>query len=403
MLITLLTILFSLFMVYLVPTMVQLEPAHLAPILLVGGTSIFFGTVLLNLFILTPFQKLEVKLCPNLMEILRKDSPLKWGRLYLFFFVLVTYVCVAFAFRVEELRFHWFLLVWLILFAAAIDVLRDSWRRLVNLMNPLFLISKTAKLAETAIQNDNREMFLNELGNLSEIAVLAVENCKLSLSTRTLQTFPPLIKIHFDSAKSISHISQDIKDKQKGDDTNYFIFYILQHFELIFDKAVRDRQETVCRQMIMSLGKIIIHCAQFDLSMVAFPTHFLTKFGLKAQQHYFEEVTVLTTGTLLEIARTILTEIDLTYAELQEPFQTIINGLTAIARSTFKKNKETSIKVLMQPLVDLKELFKSEKMANHRDTPAIVQQINNVLDEFSLLEQVMQTIPPMTIASEDQS
>lgn len=129
--------------------------------------------------------------------------------------------------------------------------------------------------------------------------------------------------------------------------------------------------------------------------MVPFPTHFLTKFGLKALQHHFSEVTVLTTSTLQEIARTILTEIDITYSELQEPFQAIINGLDAIAKATFKKDKSTSIKVLVQPFVDLKALFQTEKMSKHPDTPVILSEIERVIEEFTVLEQVMRSIPPI--------
>ena len=346
---------------------------------------------------------MEQKLTPNLMQLVLHDLPLRIGRLYLFLFTLISYLFAATIVKTKTFDHDLFFFIWLIAFAIAIDILRDSWRRILNFLTPSYVVSCILRKGEQAIRNDQKKDFLNDLNDLAEIAIHSIEKSKLALSTQTLQTFPFLLNIFFDSAKSISHISRAIKDKEsppKEDAASFVVFYLLQRLELINDKALKERQETVCHQMIMTLGKIIMHSAQFDLSMVSFPTHFLTKFGLKAQQHYFEEVTELTTSTLLEIGRTITTAIDLTYAELKEPFQSIINGLTAIARSTFKKEKNTNLKGLMQPLVDLKGLFQTEKLINHRDTPSIVQQINNVLDEFSVVEQMMQSIP--TISTDDR-
>ncbi len=255
------------------------------------------------------------------------------------------------------------------------------------------MITHISNQSIQAIQNGYRNSLLNDLDHLSEIGLRAVEESKLTLSSQILKTFPHILKFFFDASKNFGHISQGAQGEEES---SFIVFYLLQRFELINDRALNARQETVCRQMIMTMGRLIIHCAKFDLSMVSFPTHFITKFGLKAQQHHFDEVTILTTSTILEIGKTILTEIDTTHAKLQESFQALINGLTAIAKGTFKKYKDTSIKVLIQPLIDLKGLFETEKMAHHQDTPTIVQQIHNVLDEFSALEQILQTLPPIS-------
>jgi hypothetical protein len=319
------------------------------------------------------------------------------GRIYLFLFSLVSFICVAFVSRIQNVQYQdWFFLIWLIFFGIALDVFRDSWGRLLNFLNPSFVITKISKEAIKAIKNDQDVYFWSHLDTLSEIALRGVEKSKLALSTQILQTFPPIIQSFLASSKSISHTGHDLElQHSKVDEVSYAIFYLIQRLELIFDKALREKMETICRQMIITLGKIIIHCAQYDVSLVSFPVHFLTKFGLKAQQQHFDEVGELTTSTLLEISKTILTEIDVTYMELQEAFKSIINGLSALARGAFKKRKDTSIRVLIQPLLDLKALFQTEKMAKHPDTPVIIQEIDKVLEEFTILEQVMQTMPPM--------
>lgn len=397
MLITIFATLIAIVMAFLTPPPLDFEGFHLAIIILVGGTAVFLGTVFLNTFILMPLQYLEQKLIPNLMDLVRRDKRLRIGRLILFLFTLVSYISVAFVSLIQNVHYQdWFFLAWLVLFGVALDVFRDSWHRLLHLLNPSFLVTQFSNEAVHAIQNDENNLLLTNLDSLSEIAVRSVEKSKLALSAQTVQSFPPIIKTFLESAKSIGHTVRDIREQEGGRDVESFtIFYLLQRLELINDKALRDRQETVCREMILAMGKIIVSCAKFDLSMVAFPTHFLTKFGLKAQQHHFDEVAVLTTSTLIEIARTILTDIDVTYAELQDPFRAIINGLDALAKATFKKNKNTSIKILVQPFLDLRALFKTEKMASQRDTPIILQEIDRILEEYNVLEQIMQVIPPI--------
>lgn len=369
-----------------------------ALILTMSG-AVLLGSLFLNTTILNSFETLEQKLVPNIITLVRQDRLLHLGRLLLFLFVFISIVYLILMPLIRNLEYQdWFLAGWVVFLGIALDILRDSWHRLTNFLNPSYLVKRISDNAISAIKNDKSDLLTNSLDGLAEVGLRAAEKSKLALSTQVLQNFPPIVHAFLGSAKSISHTSHDLNTPQgaKTDEASFMIFYLLQRLELINDRALRDRLETVCRQMIMTMGKIIVYSAKFDLSMVSFPTHFLTKFGLKALQHHFDEVAVLTTSTLMEIAKTILTDIDVTYAELEEPFRAIINGLDAIAKSTFRKHKETSIKVLIQPFIDLKALFQTEKMAHHRDTPTILQEIDRVLDEYTVLEQVMQTMPPLT-------
>lgn len=402
MLITLCAIAIAILMEMFTPTALTFHPLYLIALMLTGGTLIFLGTIFLNTLILSPLNQLEQKLIPNLMNLLRHNFPLRLGRFLLFLFPLLSFVCVAILLAVDVPYQKWLFLGWIVAFGLSLDVLRDTWLRLVNFLNPIYLVEHFSQEAKTAIQNDKDQTLWQSLDGLAEICLRAVEKSKLALSTQALQTFPPIIHAFFASSKSIAHLNVDqTVEKETGrDEASYTIFYLLQRLELINDKALHNRLETICRQMIMTMGKLIVYGAKYDLSMVSFPTHFLTKFGLKAQQHHFDEVAVLTTSTLLEISKTIIQDIDLAYADLQEPFRAIINGLAAIARNTFKKDKQTNIKVLTQPLIDLKKFFETEKMAKHRDTPVIIQEINGVLEEFQVLEQMMHSIPTISDLTE---
>lgn len=382
-----------------------LPPEGIAALMLLGGALILFLTSLSQSLNLVPLTNLEQKLVPNLIELYRRDHRLGLGRFWLYLFAFLSFATAVLLFATDFPYKQWLLPFWIGAFGISLDVLKGSWQSMLRFLNPYYLVDMFENDAKKAIKNEKDAVLWSSIDSLSEMALRSVEKSKIALCNQTLQTFPPIIQAFFASSKSISRVNLDQQtEKETGrDEASYTIFYLLQNLELVNDRALQYRLETVCRQMVRILGKIIIASAKFDLSMVSFPTHFLSKFGLKAQQHHFAEVADLTTSTLLEIARTILSEIDVTYAELQEPFRAILNGLDAIAKGSFKKDKNTSIQVLIQPFKEIKALFDTEKMDNHPDTPVILNEIERITDEFTALEQVMRAIPAIPEMNEPET
>lgn len=368
---------------------------ELAGFMVIGGTTLLALTVFLNTWVLHSLTWLEQKLIPNLIDLFRRHAWLRICRILLYAAAFASYLLATALLSLDASHRLWIMWTWIITFGISLDLLRSNWRHLLDLMNPHQLVTEFEQAAKKAIQNSEDEKLWQSLDTLSEIAFGATEKYKIAISSQALQTFPPIMHAFYAASKSISHqvVDEQIEKQTGQDEASYTLFYLLQRLELINDRALKNRLETVCRQMIMVLGKIIIYSANLDLSLVSFPTHFLVKFGLKAQQNHFNEVAELTQSTLLEIARSIVNETNLTYAELNAPFQSIINGLDNLAKAEFKQNKYASIKVLIQPLLDLKELLNNPKIANHRDTPAVRKEIDRVLSEFETLEQVMRTLP----------
>jgi hypothetical protein len=404
MFVTLFAALFSAAFLYYhetVPT--EIDGVLLSAVIAVGGITILVLTAFFNIMVLSPLEKLEQKLVPNLMEIFRRNFLLQLERTLLFIFPVLSFFLAILILSPSVPHKVWFFLGWIILFGFAIDLFRLSWKRVVNFLNPFYLVKQLEKDAEAGIRNNNDEQLWAALDSIAEVSLRSIEKSRIALSTQALQTFPPIYQVFFESSKSIARINVDKKvEKETGlDEASFTVYFLLQRLELINDRALQFRLETAIRQLITALGKIIIYAAEFDLSMVAFPTHFLTKFGLKAQQHHFDEVAVLTTGTLSEIAKTILTEIDVTYAELQQPFRAILNGLDALAKGTFKKRKDTSVSILIEPFLQVKTLLQTERMANHPDTPLILQEINRILEEWEALDKLMRGIPPIPELGDD--
>ena len=372
-------------------------PMEIAAFMFAGTSLVLFLTFFLNIQVLPSLVRLEQKSIPNLMSLLSNDNWLYIYRHALTVSVFISYF-LSIAFVPHETHRLWFFAIWWVLFGLELDLLKMNWTSLVNLLNPTHLVKEFEIVAKHAVQDGQDNKLWQTLDSLSEMALSGVHDNKISLSTQAIQAFPPIMHAFYNSSKSISRVTQDnqVQTQTGQDEASYTLFYLLQRLELINDRALTNRLESVCRHMIMVLGRIIVYGAKLDLSLVPFPMHFLTKFGLKAQQHHFNEVAELTVSTILEVAKAIVNETDLKFAELIEPFKSIIKGLESLAKGEFKQNKYTDMVTLVQALKDLRELITNPKIAEHRDTPIIQSEIDRALAEFQALEQVMGATPSLS-------
>jgi MFS family permease len=373
------------------------NPNFVALIMVTAGTAVLITFSVISGLIFAPLQTLEQNVVPRLMHQFRKDKLWHLLSLAIFLFPFLSYLLAIAFFSFDFPYKHLLFAGWILALGAVLDLIRDSLNRTASLLNPFHGIEVLRHNAIRAIQDEQDAELWGSVDALAEVAVRAVENSQIALATQTLNMFPPILKTFFDSSKSISRVNQDsaVEKKTGSDEVSYTVFYILQRLELINSRALEVHLSFICSHIITVLGKIIVYCAQLDLSLVTFPAHILGKLALKALQYHYDEVAALGTSTLLEVSKTIINEVDLTYAELVEPFNTIIDSVDAIAQTTFKKDKTVDIKMVAQPLKELKTIFENEKIATHRDTPEILRHIDSKIAEFEALEQVMRSIPPI--------
>lgn len=396
MIITILSIIFAALLIYF-QNFFDFTNPFIAFIIALGGIFpiLVFSWIHGNAFL--PIQKLEQKFLPGLMEKFQNDIFWKISRfvlpLFFFFSFLIPVAFLSRDFPDKVLVFA----AWIVALGICLDLVKDSFKRVTTFLNPFDQVQGLNHDAIKAIQEGDDKVLWEKLDALAEGSIHSVERSKIALANKCINLFPTILKTFFDSKKSISSVSKDVAEKPGYDEASYIVFYILQRLEQINSKALENHLGSICSQLITVLGKIVVVCARFDLSLVSFPVHVLGKFALKAQQHHYDEAAALAASTLLEVAKTIINEIDLTYAELVEPFNTITNNLDAIAQATFKKDKNIPIKLITESLRDLKAIYQSDKISSHRDTPVILKYVEAKLAEFDALEQVMRSIPPITL------
>jgi len=213
-----------------------------------------------------------------------------------------------------------------------------------------------------------------------------------------------LAKTFLQSSKSISHHEQDAQMEEFGitDKVSFTLLYLFQRVELTYYKAVEKKIEPTCSHILNVLGKIVVYAAQYDLSMASYPLHTIGKLAKHAQENGLPGIGDIATCTLLEVGNMIVTQVDVTYGNLKDPFFSLTAQLDLIAKEMFRQNKGINFKILTQPFHDLKKIVTSEKVASHQDIPIILQDIDRVIGEYATLEQVMKTLPPIPEVEEEQ-
>jgi hypothetical protein len=377
---------------------ISLDFAWVSQWMIVSSFMIFAVMSFLNILSLIPLQKLEQQLIPHLIRFVREEKRYQLSNFFVFIFPILSFALVFISWNMFPLYQIVICALWLIFLGIALDSCRFYIRQIMHWLDPFYVIDKVTRYANQSIYKGSDSNLWQTIDALAEISLKAIEKSQLATSLKALNAFSPIMQNFYISAKSIAHpnVDQQVEKQTGQDEASYTLFYLLQRLQTIQGKALHHDLEMICQQIITILGKIIIYSAKFDVSLVSFPVHFLTKFTLQAQQKHFDEVAQLAISTLLEIARTLVVDIDVRYAELQDPFKAIINGLDAITKEMFRQDKTMNISLLTQPFLDLKQLFATEKMINHQDTPVLVGAIDRILAEYTALEQVMRTIPPFS-------
>lgn len=380
------------------PHIHELNPEMMTRVLMISAS---LGLLLLLplgfMFSWVPLQKAEMNSTPRVLEMFHKDKRVLLTSSWLVVFALATFAFASDIIFPSLSQKPWFFPAWIVLLGISTDAILGFLKRVLSYVNPFAVIKMFTKQAKVDIQN-NRELDLcDSIDALAEMSIKGIEKHSTSICHAALEEEQQIIKQFLLASKSIAHVTQDAETKSMGitDKVSYTLFYLYQRLDIIFGKALKNQLEPTCSNIITLLGKISIDAAKYDVSLASAPLRFIGKCGKRAQDQGLEESAVTASCVLLEVAKEMISEIDLTYYEIKDPFLSIINGLEVMSKEAFKRDKTMNITLLMQPFKDLRTLFENEKIKTHQDTPVIVQNIDRVLGEYEALLIVMNTIPPV--------
>ena len=340
----------------------------------------------------------------RVFDVVRKD-PLHWfANLFLTFFPLLTLLALLFPYISNTLSPMQWAGIWFIGLGIALDLLYSSTRQYLSFFNPFQLLKHLTKTAKHDVQSNKDEDLCDSIEAISEIAVKGVDNFNIGLPIEALNELQNIGKEFLRTSRIIGHPTYDSEAQKMGidDKLTYTLYFLCQRLELIFQKGLEARLEPVCSAVITTLGKISYHAAKVDISLCGSPFSLIGQLTREAQLEQMPQVGVKASITLLEVARLILDEVDVTYQELRDSFLILVNDLHEIAKEAYRQDKEIDIELLKQPFKQIKELFGTEKLVNHPDTPFIIARADQALGEFEALELILRTVPPIPELSEEK-
>lgn len=350
-----------------------------------------------------PLNRMELKATPRIILLFKQDRRMQLLSGYLTGFTIISCFMALNVSFIHLFDKTLLIAAWAILFGVSLDTLQLYSKRILSYLNPYSTSRLIAEEGVRCIQS-GREIDLDKwLDSLSETGIKAIINAAPSLSLDAIDHFQELLKTFLSTATTITSLkeSKQASEVELGDKISYTLFYALKRLEMINEKALEHRSEIVLNHLITTIGKIIIYAAKYDFSITTEPLHTFTRLTDRARESGYSDITIRASLTLLQLSKMLVSEIDVTYLEIKETFLDIIGKMETLAKDSFKADKSIKIAILMQPFLELKELFSSEKLSAHQDTAVIQQDINRILAEFQTLELVMKTIPPMPKISEE--
>jgi hypothetical protein len=349
-------------------------------------------TPLLFAFAWTPLQKGEQNMTPRLLEMVSQDKKLGWGAAWLLLFPLISLALFGYI-GTERGAFPF----WVVLFGSSLDILWGLVKKLTAYLDPFKAMTIFSQKAKGEIRGNNLEQLIDSIDALAEVSIRAVDRGNASLARQGVAEIRDIGTHFLASSKSFANLAQDLSDtnRERVDKVAYTYFTLLARLETVGLKAAQIHMESVVSQALTALGRMAISAARYDLTLVAHPFISIGKIAQKALDNHEIDIAAKSEIVLLQSARNIIKESDLSYGDLKSPFITLLNQLEIIEQGRFKENKEITIQILKDPFLELKELFLGDKMKGLPDTPVLLTEVDRILGEFSSLEDVMRTLPPL--------
>jgi len=361
----------------------------------------FAGFFFLFIYALTqmlswaPLQKVQQNLTPRLLDIYQKDNRIRFAGAFLAVIALFSLYLAIDGGLPHVIGERTFTAIFFILIGISVDLIHYIFNRVTYYLNPFTVASEFTNHAINAAVKGNDVEVTNWVEAVAEVGINSAERGLPSLCNQAVTDLQLIMREYLGASKSFTHTVEKKAEGEKSDPVSFTLFFIFQRYEIILAKAIDAKLEPVVSTIISSLGKIILDSAKYDMSITTYPIHYLGTFALKAAQSGMDQIAGKALVTYVEVAKRILTDLDVTYLELQEPFYTMIGKMEELTKEIYRKNKDINFAILTAPFKQLKELFENEKMINHQDSRKIIIDINRVINEYEQLQVILRTIPPI--------
>lgn len=348
-------------------------------------SALFFPlSLLLKAFSWHSLSKMEQNSIPKVLSLSSQD---KVQKALLAWFALFPLISIGIASYGQLLGFA----IWIVIFGITLDLLFFFSQRLERMLDPFFGLEELEKKAILAIQEQKIQEALDWIDFTAEAGMQACTKGRSSLAIKSLDVEEKINHALFANAP----LYYETMQKDEEDLISYALFYLYQRLDLLFNLALKDDQEVLCSKIIAVFGKAILNGGKSDLTFANDPIHSLGRLAKEALKKNDSDLVLKALLTFVESAKLLLKEVDARYGNLKEPFVNLIEHMRSLSQEIFRNNRQTNLSLLIEPFRELKQIFQSDKLKNHQDTPLIVYNLDQVIGEFEALELLLKTIPPI--------
>ncbi len=358
-----------------------------------GGAFLLMFTFLVAL-LLGPLQRATSEISPRVGQLLQKNRRLWWMLVWMAILPLASLAAALFV-QTEPLWGQLLLGVWVFFTGVSIDFVRAFFRQVLVYFSPMEFVDLMVERAKQAVWSGDDKAFAQWVDALGEMALRAVDRRSPSFATYCLEGISLGVQRFFEvHRRALQAAAPDAEIHQRS---NYVLYYSIERFGMVFDLSLRTRLDTVCNYVEHSLGKIALMAAQGDAPKALPLVRFIGAFAQQALQQNVPDVVVKANLLLVELSKTILREVDMSKFNVAEALVPVVGQLEEIAKASFKKDKESDLKVLTHSLRELKQVLNADPLAGRNDVAVVISAIDSVLGDFQNLELILHTIPPRPV------
>ena len=363
-------------------------------LMMICSASLFmFLSLTAPLFFWNSLSRFQQKMAPRIQDIFWKDILFRSFFCYQIVFFAYSFVLFTFNFASIGQKFFWMVL-WVLLFGFAIDLLRMGIKRLILYSNPLFVLDRMSKQFKNALSKNDEQTAYRWLEAVVELAAKATDKMQVTLAIQALSEIRVFMEIYVREMSRVEFRLEIANSSAPSflDRMNYLCVFICKRLEWIFFIAQEKTIPPLADEVIKAYGKLCVFLAKKHASLGMIPITFIEKNVTRTKRVLLSEVQERAVITLSETAKSLIRLSCEQKVSLRDLILTCIYAIESIIKAVFREKKETSPALFLQPFAEIGQLLGETETQNLLDREEILSEIRRVFTQFQMLEQVVQNL-----------
>jgi len=366
-------------------------PVEIATLFTIVGSLFLLAMILSNFLALIPVQRSSKRTSPKVLELFSSDPKQRWAKMGIVLFIFYSFLAPLY---ITEEHLPVLVVIWIVLLGCAIDFFRLWSHRVLAYCNPSVALKQLKRSSIATASGSQQEKLFPWIDSLTETAIRSIDNVGTSLAIDTLDAMSQTSQAFLQTATAnrIKLISGEERDEYR-ENVSYTLFYLFDRMETVFNKALTEGSDMTAVSVITTLGKISIFTAKHDPQMASFPVHFIGKFSRRAVIKGMQDVGIKASYTLQEVAKILAEEKIFAGGGFEDLFLSIVKNLDDLSKELFRCDKSINVLSLIAPFAELKKLMNHEQIKDLPEIGKVTNEIDNVIEDFQALQQVVVNVP----------